>query len=82
MADGVTCRPWGPTPAAGGSCLYHDRWRARRDADRAGVTIAATLSRFEDEAATAVPAIHGAIEAAVLDLLDEAPEAAAAAEAA
>jgi DNA topoisomerase IB len=46
------------------------------DRYRAGVTIAATLSQFEDAAASAVSAIHGAIEGAVLDLLDEAPDAA------
>lgn len=46
------------------------------DRYRAGVTIAATLDRFDEDAGTAGSAIHGAIEDAVLDLLYEAPQAA------
>ena len=46
------------------------------DRYRAGVTIALTLSQFDDDGDEAGPAIHGAIEEAVLDLLEDAPEAA------
>jgi DNA topoisomerase-1 len=46
------------------------------DRYRAGVTIAETLSRFEDDDPdTAASGLHGAIEQAVLELLDDAPEA-------
>ncbi len=46
------------------------------DRYQAGVTIAGTLSRIGDESADEACAIHGAIEEAVLELLDDAPEAA------
>ena len=39
----------------------------------AGVTIAGTLSRIGEDADTAASAIHGAIEEAVLELLEDAP---------
>ncbi len=45
------------------------------DRYRAGVTIADTLSQLGDEAAAEVCAIHGAIEEAVIEILDDAPEA-------
>jgi DNA topoisomerase-1 len=45
------------------------------DRYRAGVTIAATLSRFDDDPGTAASGLHGAIEQAVLELLDDAPQA-------
>ncbi len=44
------------------------------DRYRAGVTIAETLGRAEDDSNGVPGAIHGAIEAAVLDLLEDAPE--------
>lgn len=47
------------------------------DRYRAGVTIAASLSELDEDGDSVGPAIHGAIERAVLDLLDDAPEAAA-----
>jgi DNA topoisomerase I len=47
------------------------------DRYRAGVTIAETLGRFDDDPDTAVSAIHGAIEKAVLELLEDAPDAVA-----
>jgi hypothetical protein len=46
------------------------------DRYQAGVTIAGTLGRLGDECAAEACAIHGAIEEAVLELLDDAPEAA------
>jgi DNA topoisomerase I len=46
------------------------------DRYRSGVTIAKALGRFDDEGDTLGPAIHGAVEDAVLDLLEEAPDAA------
>ena len=46
------------------------------DRYRAGVTIAKALGRFDDTGETMGPAIHGAVEDAVLDLLEEAPDAA------
>jgi DNA topoisomerase IB len=47
------------------------------DRYRAGVTIAEALSRAENDTDAARCAIHGAIEDAVLELLDDAPEPAA-----
>jgi DNA topoisomerase I len=47
------------------------------DRYRAGVTIAETLSRIGEDADTAASAIHGAIEEAVLELLEDAPDAVA-----
>jgi DNA topoisomerase-1 len=47
------------------------------DRYRVGVTIADTLSRFDDDPVAAVSALHGAIEEAVIDLLEDAPRAAA-----
>jgi DNA topoisomerase-1 len=47
------------------------------DRYRAGVTIAETLSRTGEDADTAASAIHGAIEQAVLELLEDAPAAVA-----
>jgi DNA topoisomerase IB len=44
------------------------------DRYRAGVTIARSLSRIGDDPETEVCAIHGVIEEAVLDLLEDAPE--------
>jgi hypothetical protein len=44
------------------------------DRYRAGVTIAGTLSRTGDEPGAEACAIHGAIEEAVLDLLEDVPE--------
>ena len=44
------------------------------DRYRAGGTIARTLSQFDGDRDNVGPAIHGAIEQAVLDLLDDAPE--------
>jgi DNA topoisomerase IB len=44
------------------------------DRYQAGVTIAAALSQATDDSDAARCAIHGTIEAAVLDLLDDAPE--------
>jgi DNA topoisomerase-1 len=49
------------------------------DRYRAGVTVAEALSQAENDSDAARCAIHGAIEAAVLELLDDAPEPAAAA---
>jgi DNA topoisomerase IB len=49
------------------------------DRYRAGVTIADALSQVENDSDAARCAIHGAIEAAVLELLDDAPQPAAAA---
>jgi len=49
------------------------------DRYRAGVTIAETLTRDDDGTLTAGCAIHGAVEAAVLALLEDAPEPARAA---
>jgi len=46
------------------------------DRYRAGMTIAKALGRFDDTGETIGPAIHGAVEDAVLDLLEEAPDAA------
>jgi len=45
------------------------------DRYRAGVTISETLSRFDDDSGAAVSGLHGAIEQAVLELLDDAPAA-------
>ena len=49
----------------------------RRQVDRyqAGVTIAETLGSIGEDADTAASAIHGAIEEAVLALLEDAPDA-------
>lgn len=49
----------------------------RRQVDRyqAGVTIAETLDSIGEDADTAASAIHGAIEEAVLALLEDAPDA-------
>jgi DNA topoisomerase IB len=44
------------------------------DRYQAGVTIAEVLSRFGGDFCETASAIHGAIEEAVLDLLDDAPE--------
>ena len=49
------------------------------DRYRAGVTIAGALGLSDDDSDAARCAIHGVIEAAVLELLDDAPEPAAAA---
>jgi DNA topoisomerase IB len=46
------------------------------DRYRAGVTIAEALSQVGDESGGDISAIHGAVEEAVLALLDDAPEAA------
>ena len=45
------------------------------DRYRAGVTIGVTLNQFDHDGDNAGPAIHGAIEGAVLDLLEDAPQA-------
>lgn len=45
------------------------------DRYKAGVTIAETLGSIGEDADTAASAIHGAIEEAVLDLLEDAPDA-------
>jgi DNA topoisomerase I len=47
------------------------------DRYRVGVTIAETLSRIGEDADTVASAIHGAIEEAVLELLEDAPDAVA-----
>jgi DNA topoisomerase I len=44
------------------------------DRYRAGVTIAETLGQFDDGADEAATGLHGAIERAVLELLDDVPE--------
>jgi DNA topoisomerase IB len=47
------------------------------DRYRAGVSIAETLSSIGEDADTAASAIHGAIEEAVLELLEDSPNAVA-----